>query len=109
MPPRRKMRKTLLAVGLAVLVSMMLAPHGNNGNGVEGWGRFFSNYGLYMQTQWVDVRTARAERSSLCGGTLYISIALDAPAAAGLADLPHSSPCVVLLRGPLSASWVSRA
>lgn len=39
------MRKTLLAVGLAVLVSMMLAPHGGK-QGIEGWGPFFSDYGF---------------------------------------------------------------
>jgi hypothetical protein len=51
------MRRTLLAVGLAVLLSMLLAPHGNKGR-VEGWGLFFSNYGLYIQTTWGDLRTA---------------------------------------------------
>jgi hypothetical protein len=53
------MRRTLLAVGLAVIVSMMLAPHGNKQNGVEGWGLFFSDYGLFMRTKWGDVRTAQ--------------------------------------------------
>jgi hypothetical protein len=41
------MRKTLLAVGVAVLVSMMLAPHGGKG-GVEGWGPFFSAHGFHV-------------------------------------------------------------
>jgi hypothetical protein len=39
------MRKTLLAVGVAVLVSMMVAPHGGKG-GIEGWGPFFSRQGF---------------------------------------------------------------
>jgi hypothetical protein len=39
------MRKTLLAVGFAVLVSMMLAPHGGK-YGIAGWGPFFSANGL---------------------------------------------------------------
>jgi hypothetical protein len=39
------MRKTLLAIGVAVLVSMMLAPHGGK-NGVDGFGPFFSNGGF---------------------------------------------------------------
>jgi hypothetical protein len=37
------MRKTLLAVSSAVLLSMLLAPHGGKG-GVEGWGPFFSGF-----------------------------------------------------------------
>jgi hypothetical protein len=52
------MRKTLLAVGFAVLVSMLLAPHGGK-SGVKGWGLFFSDYGLYMRTEWGDLRTAQ--------------------------------------------------
>jgi hypothetical protein len=39
------MRRTLLAVCFAVLVSMMLAPHGGK-QGVEGWGAFFSDRGV---------------------------------------------------------------
>jgi hypothetical protein len=39
------MRKTLLAVGFAVLVSMMLAPHGGK-HGIEGWAPFFSETGF---------------------------------------------------------------
>jgi hypothetical protein len=39
------MRKTLLAIGFAVLVSMMLAPHGNKYS-VNGWGPFFSVKGF---------------------------------------------------------------
>jgi hypothetical protein len=39
------MKRTLLAVGIAVLVSMMLAPHGDK-SGVDGWGLFFSWYYL---------------------------------------------------------------
>jgi hypothetical protein len=39
------MRKTLLAVGFAVLVLMMLAPHGNKCV-VYGFGPFFSIQGL---------------------------------------------------------------
>jgi hypothetical protein len=35
------MRRTFLALGFAVLVSMMLAPHGNK-YGVDGFGPFFS-------------------------------------------------------------------
>jgi hypothetical protein len=38
------MRRTLLAVGFAVLVSMMLAPHGGK-YGIRGWGPFFSDDG----------------------------------------------------------------
>ena len=34
------MRRTLLAVGFAVLMSMLLAPHGGK-YGVEGWDPFF--------------------------------------------------------------------
>ena len=41
------MRKTLLAVGFAVLVSMMLAPHGGK-YGIAGWGPFFSAQGFYV-------------------------------------------------------------
>ena len=52
------MRRTLLATGFAVLVSMLLAPHGDK-NAIEGWGLFFSNYGVYMHTDWGDVRTAQ--------------------------------------------------
>jgi len=39
------MRKTLLAVGVAVLVSMMLAPHGDK-YGVDGFGPFFFSGGF---------------------------------------------------------------
>jgi len=39
------MKRTLLAVGVAVLVAMLLAPHGDK-NGVQGFGPFFSNYGF---------------------------------------------------------------
>jgi hypothetical protein len=39
------MRRTLLAVGFAVLVSMLLAPHGGK-YGVEGFGPFFSSQGF---------------------------------------------------------------
>src|SRR5262245_1186413 len=39
------MRKTLLAIGSAVLVSMLLAPHGEK-SGIEGWGPFFSSHGF---------------------------------------------------------------
>jgi hypothetical protein len=41
------MRHTLLAVGIAVLVSMLLAPHGGK-YGVGGWGRFFSENGFHV-------------------------------------------------------------
>jgi len=41
------MRKTLLAVGFAVLVSMMLAPHGGK-YGIAGWGPFFSAQGFHV-------------------------------------------------------------
>src|ERR1051325_923835 len=50
------MRRTLLAVGLAVLVSMLFSPHGDRN--VNGWGLFFSNHGLYVRTEWGDLRTA---------------------------------------------------
>jgi hypothetical protein len=39
------MRKTLLAVGVAILVSMMVAPHGGK-HGIEGWGPFLSAQGF---------------------------------------------------------------
>ena len=39
------MRKTFFAIGFAVLVSMMLAPHGGK-QGIAGWGPFFSENGL---------------------------------------------------------------
>lgn len=39
------MRRTLLAIGIAVLVSMLLAPHGSK-YGVEGFGPFWSLTGL---------------------------------------------------------------
>jgi hypothetical protein len=42
---RPPMRRTLLAVGFAVLVSMMLAPHGGK-HGIEGWAPFFSETGF---------------------------------------------------------------
>jgi hypothetical protein len=42
------MRRTFLALGFAVLVSMMLAPHGGK-NGIEGFGPFFSN-GAFVKT-----------------------------------------------------------
>jgi hypothetical protein len=45
LPLRRYMRKTLLAVGSAVLASMMLAPHGGK-HGLQGWGPFFSETGF---------------------------------------------------------------
>lgn len=41
------MRRTLLAVGFAVLVSMMLAPHGGK-YGIAGWGPFFSAQGFHV-------------------------------------------------------------
>jgi hypothetical protein len=45
-----QMRRTLLAVGFAVLVSMMLAPHGDYEHGrhtqIKGFGPFFSDYGF---------------------------------------------------------------
>ena len=49
------MRKTLLAVGLAVLVSMMLAPHGGK-QGINGWGPFFSEKGFHVTSYeiWYD-------------------------------------------------------
>jgi hypothetical protein len=40
-------RRTFLAVGFAVLVSMMLAPHGGK-QGIEGWGPFFSANGFHV-------------------------------------------------------------
>jgi hypothetical protein len=40
------MRKTLLAVGFAVLVSMMLAPHGERS--IAGWGPFFYSNGYFV-------------------------------------------------------------
>jgi len=45
------MRRTLLAVAFALLVSMLFAPHGDKFS-VKGWGLFFSNYGFYTQTKW---------------------------------------------------------
>jgi hypothetical protein len=42
------MRKTLLAVGVAILVSMMVAPHGGK-HGIEGWARSFPHKGLIYQ------------------------------------------------------------
>lgn len=45
-----QMRRTLLAVGVAVLVSMLLAPHGNKYGSVEGFGPFFSNGALIHPT-----------------------------------------------------------
>jgi len=42
------MKRTLLVVGFAVLVSMLLAPHGDK-RGVEGWGPFFSTGGSNRQ------------------------------------------------------------
>src|SRR5919108_5625822 len=38
-------RRTLLAVGIAVLASMLLAPHGDK-YGVKGFGPFFSTHGF---------------------------------------------------------------
>jgi hypothetical protein len=43
------MRRTLLAIGFAVLVSMMLAPHGSKNGFVRGWGPFFSENGFSAQ------------------------------------------------------------
>ena len=43
------MRKTLLAVGLAVIVSMMFAPHGGK-PGIEGWAPFFSETGFEVSS-----------------------------------------------------------
>jgi len=40
----RAVRRTLLAVGIVVVVSMLLAPHGDK-FGVEGFGPFFSRHG----------------------------------------------------------------
>jgi hypothetical protein len=42
----RNMRRTLLAVGFAVLVSMMLAPHGDK-HGVSGFGPFFYDWSWF--------------------------------------------------------------
>jgi hypothetical protein len=39
------MRKTLLALGFAVIAAMLFAPRGDK-YGVEGFGPFFSNYGF---------------------------------------------------------------
>jgi hypothetical protein len=44
------MRRTLLAVGFAVLVSMMLAPHGGK-YGIAGWGPFFSAQGFHVTSR----------------------------------------------------------
>jgi hypothetical protein len=44
-----RLRSTLLAVGFAVLVSMVFAPHGGK-HGVEGWGLFFSTNGFDLKT-----------------------------------------------------------
>ena len=48
------MRRTLLAVGFAVLVSMLFAPHGHE-YGVNGWGPFFldGGYTLNYSKTWV--------------------------------------------------------
>jgi hypothetical protein len=45
----RAMKRTLLAIGLAVLVSMMLAPRGKSGHSympffIHGWPGYFSEY-----------------------------------------------------------------
>jgi hypothetical protein len=45
----RCMRKTLLTIGSAVIVSMLLAPHGTKPGGLRGWGPFFSDYGFSAQ------------------------------------------------------------
>lgn len=42
------MKRTLLAVGIAILVSMMLAPHGDKSS-VEGWGPFFYSDGYFVR------------------------------------------------------------
>ena len=41
------MRRTLLAVGFAVLLSMLLAPHGERSS-IAGWGRFFYSGGYFV-------------------------------------------------------------
>ena len=41
------MRKTLLALGFGVLMSMMLAPHGGK-YGIAGWAPFFSAQGFHV-------------------------------------------------------------
>ena len=69
------MRRTLLAIGFAVLVSMLFAPHGNKGV-VEGWGLFFSDYGLYMRTDWGDLRTAQCGYASI-GRVMIDMLALE--------------------------------
>jgi hypothetical protein len=43
----RHHEETLLTVGFAVLVSMMLAPHGGK-YGIAGWGPFFSAQGFHV-------------------------------------------------------------
>jgi hypothetical protein len=43
-------RRTLLAVGIAVPVSIMLAPHGGK-SGIEGLGPFFSEYTLGIKSE----------------------------------------------------------
>ena len=48
-----------------MLVSMLFAPHGNKRGEVEGWGVFFSDYGLSMQTDWGDLRTTRCGYGSI--------------------------------------------
>ena len=40
------MRKTLFAVGFAVLLSMLLAPHGERS--IAGWGPFFYSNGYFV-------------------------------------------------------------
>jgi hypothetical protein len=48
------MRRTFLAVGFAVLVSMLLAPHGGK-HGVDGFGPFFCDwswFGLSRADYW---------------------------------------------------------
>jgi hypothetical protein len=68
------MRHTLLAVGIAVLVSMLLAPHGGK-YGVKGWGRFFSENGFHVTSSGIwYARVGRVMIDMLILQTIFLGV-----------------------------------
>jgi len=65
--PRHE-KKTFFAVGSSLLVSMLLAPHGDK-RGIAGWGPLFSDSGLAKlppPAEWVNVRRVRVKDAVNC-------------------------------------------
>jgi hypothetical protein len=68
------MRRTLLAIGFAVLVSMMLAPHGDRS--IAGWGPFVSRYGFDLRfgTVWFHDLPGRVMIDMLTLQTIFLAV-----------------------------------